>query len=160
MLDFDEHPSTRYNAVFEHFQTPLKQIETLFLHSVMPEYREAFRLRAPLFERANPEAFYSMQALANIVGLETHETLLVNSIVDFSSWCTSIVARMPNGTVIHARNLDFDFPSLMEQVVYRALIKKGGVIVAEAAATAGFIGFYTGLRYDTFSVSYNVRMLR
>ena len=57
-----------------------------------------------------PEAYYSMQSLASIIGMETYETLLVNSIVDFSSWCTSIVAQMTNGTIVHARNLDFDYP--------------------------------------------------
>lgn len=101
-----------------------------------------------------------MQSLASIIGMETHETLLVNSIVDFSSWCTSVVARMENGTVVHARNLDFDYPSMMVKLVYKALIKKGGRIVAEAAAIAGYIGFYTGHRYETFTVSYNVRILR
>ena len=67
---------------------------------------------------------------------------------------------MENGQILHSRNLDFDFPSIMVNLVFKALIKKDGVIVAEAAAIAGFIGFYTGLRYDTFTVSYNVRMLR
>jgi hypothetical protein len=101
-----------------------------------------------------------MQSLGSIIGMETYETLLVNSIVDFSSWCTSIVARMSNGTIVHARNLDFDFPQIMVKLVYTALIKKDNVIVAEAPAIAGYIGFYTGLRYDTFTVSYNVRILR
>ncbi len=101
-----------------------------------------------------------MQSLGSIIGMETYETLLVNSIVDFSSWCTSIVARMSNGTIVHARNLDFDFPQIMVKLVYTALIKKDNVIVAEAPAIAGYIGFYTGLRYETFTVSYNVRILR
>ena len=48
----------------------------------------------------------------------------------------------------------------MVKLVYKALIKKDNVIVAEAPAIAGYIGFYTGLRYDTFTVSYNVRILR
>jgi len=37
------------------------------------------------------------------------EALLVNSIVDFSSYCTSIVA-VNGSSVTHVRNLDFDFP--------------------------------------------------
>ncbi|TNV77093.1 hypothetical protein FGO68_gene7739 [Halteria grandinella] len=159
-LDFDEHPSTRYTALFTHYKAQLLQMETMFLHSVAPQYRDEFKEKAPLFKDHNPEAYYSMEALAQIIGMETHETLLVNSIVDFSSWCTSIVARMENGTIIHARNLDFDYPSMMVHLVYKALIKKDGRIVAEAAAIAGYIGFYTGLRYDTFTVSYNVRMER
>ena len=40
------------------------------------------------------------------------------------------------------------------------MIKKDGRVIGEATAIAGYIGFYTGLRYDTFSVSYNVRLLR
>lgn len=160
VLDFDEHPSTRYNEMFLHFKEQLIKMENLFFYSVAPNYREVFKQKTPLFEEKNPEAYYSMEALANITGLELYQTLLVNSIVDFSAWCTSIVARMENGTIIHARNLDFDFPSIMEKMVYRALIKKDGKIVGEAAAIAGYIGFYTGLRYDTFTVSYNVRIIR
>jgi len=85
---------------------------------------------------------------------------MVNSIVDFSSFCTSIVARMENGTIIHARNLDFDFPDMMQHLVYKAYIKKNGIIVGEAPGIAGYIGFYTGIKYGTFTVSYNVRMIR
>jgi penicillin V acylase-like amidase (Ntn superfamily) len=101
-----------------------------------------------------------MESLAKITSLPVWQTLLVNSIVDFSSFCTSIVARMSNGTIVHARNLDFDFPSIMETLVYKAYIKKNGKIIGEAPAIAGYIGFYTGLKYDTFTVSYNVRILR
>lgn len=67
---------------------------------------------------------------------------------------------MENGTVIHGRNLDFDFPSVLNQLVYLALYKVDGVIVAEAPSIAGYIGAYTGLRYDSFTVSYNVRFIR
>lgn len=80
--------------------------------------------------------------------------------VDFSSFCTSIVARMKNGTIIHARNLDFDFPAILNKLVYVALYKVGNEIVAEAPSIAGYIGAYTGLRYDSFTVSYNVRFIR
>jgi hypothetical protein len=67
---------------------------------------------------------------------------------------------MSNGTVIHARNLDFDFPTMMSRLVYRAILQKNGRIVGEAVAIAGYIGFYTGIAYDKFTVSYNVRMIR
>jgi hypothetical protein len=67
---------------------------------------------------------------------------------------------MNNGTIIHARNLDFDFPDMMQHLVYKAYIKKNGIIVGEAPAIAGYIGFYTGIKYGTFTVSYNVRMIR
>ena len=67
-----------------------------------------------------------MESLAQKIGLETYQTFFVNSIVDFSSFCTSIVARMENGTIIHARNLDFDFPDILNRLVYLALYKVNG----------------------------------
>jgi hypothetical protein len=67
-----------------------------------------------------------MESLSSILGLPVWQTLLVNSIVDFSSYCTSIVARMQNGTIIHGRNLDFDYPDIMVHLVYKAMIKKNG----------------------------------
>jgi len=100
-----------------------------------------------------------MESLAKITNLPVWQTLLVNSIVDFYSFCTSIVAKMQNGTIIHARNLDFDYPTVMENLVYKAYIKKDGKILGEAAVIAGYIGFYTGIKYNGFSISYNVREL-
>lgn len=80
--------------------------------------------------------------------------------MDFSSFCTSIVARMENGTIIHARNLDFDFPDILNNLVYIAVFKVDGQLVAESPSIGGYIGSYTGLRYDSFTVSYNVRFIR
>jgi penicillin V acylase-like amidase (Ntn superfamily) len=40
--------------------------------------------------------------------------------VDFFSYCTSVVARRDDGKIIHARNLDFDFPEVMKKIVYKA----------------------------------------
>lgn len=100
-----------------------------------------------------------MESLAKIVGIETYEALLVNSVVDFSSFCTSIVAKMPNGTIIHARNLDFDFPSIMSKLVFKAIYTKNGTVIAEVPSIAGYIGAYTGLKKDSFTISYNVRFV-
>jgi hypothetical protein len=68
VLDFDEHPSTRYNAVFYHFRETLIKMEDLFMHSVAPKYREIFQKSEDRFLQANPEAFYAMESLAKITG--------------------------------------------------------------------------------------------
>lgn len=86
--------------------------------------------------------------------------MLVNSIVDFSSFCTSIVVRTENNTILHARNLDFDFPDIMKKLVYIAVYIKDGKIIAKAPSIAGYIGAYTGLKEGMFTISYNVRINR
>jgi hypothetical protein len=66
---------------------------------------------------------------------------------------------MENGTIIHARNLDFDYPETMKGLVYSAVYIKDGLMVAEAPSIAGYIGAYTGIKKDKFTISYNVREL-
>ena len=127
---------------------------------ISPKYQDFFKNNLDQFKTVNPHVYYAMESLAKILDLETYQTIFVNSIVDFSSFCTSIVARMQNGTLIHARNLDFDFPVLLHRLVYIAYYKVNGTIIAEAPSIAGYIGAYTGLRYDTFTVTYNVRFIR
>lgn len=129
------------------------------MHSVAPVYRQLFEDNVDKFLINNPEAYYAMSSLANITGLPLWQTLLVNSIVDITSFCTSIVSRTTNGSIIHGRNLDFDFPSVLQSITYRAYIQINGKIVGEGICHAGYVGLYTAVRYDAFTVSYDVRML-
>ncbi len=158
-IDFDIDPSIRYNEVFAHFKEPLQEMERLFYQTVPPQYRGFFKVNEEQFKQVNPHVYFAMESLANILEIETQQAILVNSIVDFYSFCTSIVARMENGTIIHARNLDFDYPETMNELVYLAKYVEGGVMVAEAPSLAGYIGAYTGMKKDKFTISYNVREL-
>jgi hypothetical protein len=159
VLNFDEHPSTRYNKVFHYYKKTLIVMENDMMHSIAPAYRDLVQNNTEKYLENNPEAYYAMNSLANITGLPLWQTLLVNSVVDITSFCTSVVARMSNGTIIHGRNLDFDYPAVLQTLVYRAYVEKNGVIIAEAACLAGYVGFYTAVRYSTFTVTFNVRML-
>ena len=64
---------------------------------------------------------------------------------------------MTNGTVIHSRNLDFEEPSAMRKVVFRALFKKNGKYSFDAVMFSGTVGIYTGMKSGAFSVSENQR---
>lgn len=89
--------------------------------------------------------------------LSVAEILLVNSIVDFSSYCTSIVA-MNDTNLVHVRNLDFDFPKDMQRLIYnQRFIDGSGKVIAIAPSIAGYYGVYTAIKPNMFSLSYNVR---
>ena len=59
-----------------------------------------------------------MNRLAEVLGLTVQQTVSVNSISEFYTYCTSIVARDPNGLIAHVRNLDFDYTPVMKTLVY------------------------------------------
>ena len=88
-------------------------MEHNFFYSILPQYRDYFQKQEQYIANTNPETYEIMKSLATVLELPTYQTVGVNSIVDFSSFCTSIVARNGNGTILHARNLDFDFPTMM-----------------------------------------------
>lgn len=98
-----------------------------------------------------------MARLAEILDLPILQTITVNSISEYSTYCTSIVARDINGLISHVRNLDFSYTSVMKELVYEAVLVKDGEERARSPIIAGYYGVYTGHKPDSFSVSYNVR---
>ena len=139
-------------------------MENLFLrqlNAMDPEYLKFFQENEEKFKEVQPDVWEFANSIQSVLStyqsnFTVAEALLVNSIVDFSSYCTSIVA-MNSTEVTHVRNLDFDFPSEMQSLVYNQRFVKGGEVIAIAPSIAGFYGIYTTLKPDSYSLSYNVR---
>ena len=70
--------------------------------------------------------------------------VLVNSLYEMSAWCTSILAQMPNGTVIHQRNLDYDYAPYMRNLTFQVQMTRGGNKIWKGVMFAGNVGVYTG----------------
>lgn len=85
------------------------------------------------------------------------DAVLLNALYELEAWCTSIVVQMKNGTIIHARNLDFDNPDVMRSVTYRARYFKNGKLLYNAVMFAGNVGVYTAMKPGAFSISENER---
>lgn len=98
-----------------------------------------------------------MERLAEIIGIPVVQTVTVNMITEFSTYCTSIVARNERNEIMHVRNLDFGFTTVMKRLVYEAVLTKDGLEKARSPCIAGYYGSYTGHKAGVFSVSYNVR---
>ena len=156
-VDFDEPADTRYNEIWNHFKDGIISMEDYFYESIPPEGRDFFVNNEKEFARAQPDVYAAMVALAEITGLSRYQTLAVNSITEFSTYCTSIVARTPTGEITHVRNLDFAATEMMKELVYEAILVKDGREMATSPLIAGYIGSYTGHKPGSWSVSYNVR---
>ena len=76
---------------------------------------------------------------------------------DIATFCTSIIARKPDGEILHVRNLDFGYADVLKRLVYEAIYVKDGTEQAKVPLIAGFYGAYTGSKHNAFSISYNVR---
>lgn len=98
-----------------------------------------------------------MERLAEVTGLPVIQTITVNAITEYSTYCTSIVARDLDGNICHVRNLDFDNTAVMKKLVHEGILIKDGEERGRSMIIAGYYGSYTGRKNNSFSVSYNVR---
>ena len=159
-------PATeRHAEVWKHFSTQLLKVQNLFIHQLNSRdeaYLKWFNDNEKEFARVQPEVYGFAQSIYNELQPQQANytvpmALLVNSIVDFSSFCTSILT-VNDTDIKHVRNLDFDFPAEMQKLLYiQKFIGMDGQVVAEAPSIAGFYGVYTAVKPGYFSMSYNVR---
>lgn len=73
--------------------------------------------------------------------------------------CTGIIAKCEDGTVWHARNLDFAPLSIMNKLVWNGIFQKGGNEVFRAQMVAGYTMATTGMRMgpNGFAIERNTR---
>lgn len=108
-----------------------------------------------------------MMGISVVTGLPVEEVLLYNLFYEFSSFCTSIVARNDEGHLIHGRNLDFGgfdnikksytVPEALKPMVIKLNFQRENRTVYRAVGFGGYVGLLTTLRPGQFSLSINAR---
>lgn len=73
--------------------------------------------------------------------------------------CTSIVARQPDGKIVHGRNLDWNIPAELRNFVMTVKFTQNGQHVFTGGTIVGYMGILTGLKPGSFSVSIDERGL-
>lgn len=66
---------------------------------------------------------------------------------------------MRDGTIVHGRNLDFEYADILRKITYAAKFVRGDKILFEATMFAGCVGVYTGMKPGAFSISENKRAI-
>jgi len=89
--------------------------------------------------------------------MELWEGMAINYIYEYDAFCTSIVARLTDGTIIHGRDLDFDLTDQIRKVTYHAEFYDGEHYKYSANMFAGHVGVFTGVKHGAFSISENER---
>ena len=72
--------------------------------------------------------------------------------------CTSVVAEdAATGHIFHGRNLDWNIPPEVREMVIDAHFQRGGKTVFIGTTVVGFVGVFNGMRLGQFSASINAR---
>ena len=90
----------------------------------MPEFAvDLFDYTAWIWEYTQHTKYKEIQGVVDAINsteVTLSNAILINTLYELEAWCTSIVAQTANGTIIHARNLDFDNPDNMRRLTFRA----------------------------------------
>lgn len=106
---------------------------------------------------SHQNCYEELLGIAKYSGLTFGETFLLNFIYEIFASCTSIVCVDPNGHIIHARNLDYNFKEVLVDLTVHFRFWRNGTLVYEGDGEAGYLGLVTGLKPGGFGVSINER---
>jgi hypothetical protein len=105
------------------------------------------------------EKYLEAQGLAKTLGIKTSRVVIINYIFELVTYCTSILAKQTDGTLIHLRMLDFGPPSLLRNLTYVASFRKGGSEIYKAVMFAGIpSSLFTAIKDKAFSISINQKL--
>lgn len=187
-IDLDKPPQDRFTELVPHYNASVWSFyNKFFAHDLA--LREALYLLTDKRGKENPELQAEVQGMADVSKLPLKfvqgiqmlyelQTLMV-PIANFTgfhdkipfAWkvlnripwhgpgCTGIIAKGGDGTVYHARNLDFAPAGFMAPLVYTGIFTKGGKELFRSQMIAGYSSMITGLKKgpNGFAIERNTR---
>jgi len=90
-----------------------------------------------------------LEAERNRVSLETDPVQ--------TGYCTSVVANNDAGEVLHGRNLDWNLPEEIRDLVITVEFERGGKLLYKGTTIVSFVGLLNGMRPSGFSFSMDAR---
>lgn len=106
-----------------------------------------------------------LRELRGIVEAAAHPSVTLDNLVllqlayelDWPHFCMSIIAAMPNGTVVHGRNFDFYGEG---GLTYMIRFERAGEHLFTEVTRPGLIGVHTAFRPHSYSLAMNKRTVR
>lgn len=185
-INLDAAPEDRYVEVLKHFAQPLSELfdnlanNTVVLHlakkisdergpendELMGEIRGIAKVSGiPEYAIHAAQLLYELQTLmvpiTNITwpwDMEGADEAVVPELPRFG--CTGIIAKNEaDGTVYHARNLDFSLAKYLQHMAYNAVFTRGGKEVYTAQMIAGYSAVLTGIKRGSngYTIEINTR---
>ncbi len=118
-IDLDLPESVRFVEMTTALKPQIVKMMDDYLHLAPPFLRNFFRDNEEVIKQKHLDIYAEIVSIAEIVEIETSLVLMLNYAFELhQALCTSIVARTPNGNIIHGRNMDFGFADAVRNATY------------------------------------------
>eukprot|EP00350_Pseudokeronopsis_sp_OXSARD2_P013931 CAMPEP_0170542488 /NCGR_PEP_ID=MMETSP0211-20121228/1888_1 /TAXON_ID=311385 /ORGANISM="Pseudokeronopsis sp., Strain OXSARD2" /LENGTH=309 /DNA_ID=CAMNT_0010845559 /DNA_START=196 /DNA_END=1125 /DNA_ORIENTATION=- len=120
--------------------------------------RNFFKSNMDVIKLRHLDNYREIEGMSTILGKETWEVFMLNYAFEiYKALCTSIVARQPDGSIIHGRNMDFAFPDAMRNASYIAKFYRGDEFMYDAVMFGGYLGVVSAYKQNKFTFTMNAR---
>ena len=118
-VDLDLPESVRFVEMATALKPQIVKMMNDYLHLAPPFLRNFFRDNEEAIKQKHMDIYAEIVSIAEIVEIEIDLVLMLNYAFELhQALCTSIIARTPNGNIIHGRNMDFGFADAVRNASY------------------------------------------
>ncbi len=124
-IDLNQKPRERFKAVTQHYKQDILNLAQLYEEVINEAIQYMFSMLELVTIESDSPYYQEMEGIAEVLGRSTHEVMMLNYLYELDAYCTSIVTRLNNGSIILARNLDFYFPNETRKILYIGKFYRG-----------------------------------
>jgi len=153
VVDLDSPAEQHFQAIVADHKEELSALLAFLTKAIPPKLLPlAEKVAADLDFAFGPTVAAELRGIAESADFELGQIVLLNVLYELTAFCTSILAVEPDGTLLHARNLDYGLPHDLQEVTVQVSFVRSGKPVFTATTFAGFAGVLTGMS-PVFSVT-------
>eukprot|EP00053_Salpingoeca_punica_P005757 m.56378 g.56378 ORF g.56378 m.56378 type:complete len:386 (-) comp13385_c0_seq2:409-1566(-) len=174
-INLDDDPLNRWTAVVQPMSKQIldmiNSVVELLPAGLRAKLMQRLDKRAPELVAAMPYPYnQEILGISQATGIDLGLLFLYNVAYELEGVCTSIVAQNTDGSVYHARNLDFGLflgidkanqswrlTEKLRPLLFNARFLRGGQNIYNATYYAGYVGLLTGAKKAGFSISVDTR---
>ncbi|XP_047203846.1 N-acylethanolamine-hydrolyzing acid amidase-like isoform X2 [Girardinichthys multiradiatus] len=155
VINLDLDPELRWLPLKKVFDVDyLSKAAAEIIESTVPKWvHHAAILLVESLEKYIPQPYAGeIRGLAAVLGGNLSDAIILNFAYEFTAFCTSILAQDKNGNVYHGRNLDYP-RAILRNLTLNLVFQKNGKAAYFGTSFAGYVGLWTGMSPNKFTVS-------
>ncbi|CAF1104956.1 unnamed protein product [Adineta steineri] len=160
-IDLDHAPIDRWSDIIPNFAQPMNEFNIAIRAQIPQVFIDAAEIIVTRLEEHIPQPYYDeLYSIARSISMPLADIVLINLVYELRTYCTSLLVRTSNNTIIHGRNLDFDLNTdLLRRLTFHVKFFRTSnpTFNYESIHFAGNIGLLTSSRSGYFSLSINQR---
>ena len=162
-IDLDRQPIDRWSDIIPNFVQPMNEFNDAIRAQIPKAYIDVAEIVASRLDQHIPQPYHDeIYSIAQAISMPVSDIVLINLVYELRTFCTSLLVRTSNGTIIHGRNLDFDLNTdLLRRLTFQGNFYRQSdpTFTYESIHFAGSIGLLTSSRSGYFSLSINQRVV-